>query len=96
MHLNAWVDVCSKAILDVRLQPGQRPDERAAMHDMLDHFSTDDPERYIITVDRGYESYDFISAGALKSLFGTLNMLLVYCTSIQRSQNSYSRKYSLR
>jgi hypothetical protein len=56
MHLNGFVDVISKAFLDIRIQPGQEPDERAALHDMLAHFDPDDPERYIITADRGYES----------------------------------------
>lgn len=60
MHLNALVDVISKAFLDVIIQPGQQLDERAALHTMLDHFSPDQPETYIITADRGYESYDLI------------------------------------
>ena len=33
---------------------------RAALHSMLDNFEPDNPERYIITADRGYESYDLI------------------------------------
>ena len=60
MHLNGFVDVISKAFIDVLIQPGQQPDERAALHSMLDHFSPDDPSSYIITADRGYESYDLI------------------------------------
>ena len=31
MHLNGFVDVISKAFLDIVIQPGQHPDERAAM-----------------------------------------------------------------
>ena len=38
MHLNGFVDVMSKAFLDVVIQPGQQPNERGALHDMLDHF----------------------------------------------------------
>ena len=60
MHLNAFVDVVSKAFLDVVIQPGQKPDERAALHTMLDHFKPEQPDSYIITADRGYESYDLL------------------------------------
>ena len=60
MHLNGFVDVISKAFLDIVIQPGQQPDERAALHSMLDNFEPDNPESYIITADRGYESYDLI------------------------------------
>ena len=69
MHLNGFVDVISKAFLDVVIQPGQLPDERAALHSMLDHFDPDDPQKYIITADRGYESYDLIFHCLLKNLF---------------------------
>ena len=68
MHLNGFVDVTSKVFLDVVIQPGQHPDERAAMRSMLSHFSPDEPEKYIITVDRGYESYDLIFQCELKKL----------------------------
>ena len=68
MHLNGFVDVVSKAFLDIVIQPGQLPDERAALHSMLDHFEPDDPESYIITADRGYESYDLIFHCLLKRL----------------------------
>ena len=68
MHLNGFVDVISKAFLDIVIQPGQQPDERAALHSMLDHFDPDDPESYIITADRGYESYDLIFHCLLKNL----------------------------
>ena len=57
MHLNSFVDVISKAFIDVVVQPGQKPDERQALHIMLDHFQPDEPSKYIITADRGYESY---------------------------------------
>ena len=60
MHLNGFVDVISKAFLDIVIQPGQQPDERAALHSMLDNFEPDNPESYIITADRGYESCDLI------------------------------------
>ena len=69
MHLNGFVDVISKAFLDVIIQPGQKPDERSALHTMLDHFKPDHPEEYIITADRGYESYDLIFHCECKSLF---------------------------
>ena len=69
MHLNALADAVSKAFLDVVIQPGQQPDEREAMHTMLDHFCPDKPEDYIITADRGYESYDMIFHCALRGFF---------------------------
>ena len=68
MHLNGFVDVMSKAFLDVVIQPGQQPNERGALHDMLDHFDPDHTEKYIITADRGYESYDLIFHCELKDL----------------------------
>jgi len=67
MHLNAFVDAISKAILDIVIQPGQCPDERSALHSMLDHFSPDNPHSYIITADRGYESYDLLFHLILKN-----------------------------
>lgn len=68
MHLNGFVDVISKAFIDVMIQPGQHPDERAAMRSMLEQFNPDTPDRYIITADRGYESYDLIFQCELKNL----------------------------
>lgn len=68
MHLNGFVDVISKAFLDVVIQPGQHPDERAAMRSMLDHFNPDEPQKYIITADRGYECYDLIFQCEFKKL----------------------------
>ena len=68
MHLNGFVDVISKAFLDIVIQPGQHPDEREAFHTMLDHFQPDDPEKYIITADRGYESYNLLFHCELKHL----------------------------
>ena len=68
MHLNGFVDVISKAFLDVVIQPGQQPDEREALHSMLDHFTPDDPQKYIITADRGYESYDLLFHCEFKNL----------------------------
>lgn len=43
MHLNSFVDVISKAFIDVVVQPGQKPDERQALHIMLDHFQQSSP-----------------------------------------------------
>ena len=68
MHLNGFVDVISKAFLDVVIQPGQEPDERQAFHIMLDRFQPDVPEKYIVTADRGYESYDLLFHCELKHL----------------------------
>ena len=68
MHLNGFVDVISKAFIDVVIQPGQKPDERQALHIMLDHFQPDEPSKYIITADRGYESYDLLFHCELKHL----------------------------
>ena len=68
MHLNGFVDVINKAFLDIIIQPGQKPDERQAFHMMLDHFSPDNPQKYIVTADRGYESYDLLFHCELKNL----------------------------
>lgn len=68
MHLNGFVDFISKAFLDVVIQPSQQPDERQAFHTMLDHFQPDVPEKYIVTADRGYESYDLLFHCELKHL----------------------------
>jgi hypothetical protein len=68
MHLNGFVDVLSKVMIDAVIQPGQSPDERAALHSMLSHFSPDNPEQYIITADRGYECYDLMFHCFLKLL----------------------------
>ena len=68
MHLNGFVDVISKAFLDILIQPGQQANERGALHQMLDHFTPVHPENYIITADRGYESYDLIFHCELKNL----------------------------
>ena len=69
MHLNGFVDVMSKVFLNVVIQPGQHPDERQALHTMLDRFDPDDPGKYIITADRGYESYDLVFHCECKKLF---------------------------
>lgn len=66
MHLNGFVDVINKTFLDFIIQPGQKPDEREAFHLMLDHFEPEDPSKYIITLDRGYESYDAVFHCELK------------------------------
>ena len=68
MHLNAFVDVSSKAIIDSVLQPGQKPNERLAFHEMLDHFQPENPQNYIVTADREYESYDLIFHCEFKKL----------------------------
>ena len=68
MHLNGFVDVISKAFIDVVIQPGQKPDERQALRIMLDHFQPDEPSKYIITADRGYESHDLLFHCELKHL----------------------------
>lgn len=74
MHLNGFVDVISKTFLDVVIQPGQKPDERKAFHDMIDHFKPDDPGSYIVTADRGYESYDMMFHCENKQLFYVFRM----------------------
>ena len=69
MHLNGLVDVMSKSFLDVIIQPGQHPDERKAMRTMIDHFRPENPDKYIITADRGYESYNTIFQCELKGFY---------------------------
>lgn len=52
MHLNSFVDVISKAFIDVVIQPGQKPDERQALHIMLDHFQPDEQDEFDVTIKR--------------------------------------------
>lgn len=52
MHLNSFVDVISKAFIDVVVQPGQKPDERQALHIMLDHFQPDEQDEFDVTIKR--------------------------------------------
>lgn len=52
MHLNGFVDVISKAFIDVVIQPGQKPDERQALHIMLDHFQPDEQDEFDVTIKR--------------------------------------------
>lgn len=98
MHLNGFVDVISKAFLDIQIQPGQQPDERKAMNDMLEHFSPDDPTQYIITADRGYESYDLIFQCLLKKLnfvfrvkspHSSRSLLSSYISDLPEEQEEY-------
>jgi len=60
LHLNALYDIHSKCYVDAVIQPGVKQDERAALHAMIDSYETNDPLHTIITVDRGYESFDLI------------------------------------
>ena len=46
--------------VDAIIQPRIRQDEREALHTMIDNHDTSDPLHTIITVDRGYESFDLI------------------------------------
>lgn len=39
-----------------------------ALHDMIEHYETDDPSHTIITADRGYESYNLIAQLLQKNL----------------------------
>lgn len=60
LHLNAFYDIVTGCYVDAMIQPGIRQDEREALHTMIDNYDTSDPEHTIITVDRGYESFDLI------------------------------------
>lgn len=55
-HLNALYDLKTRMYFDAELQPASKADERAALINMLrrNNFK----EKTIITVDRGYESYN--------------------------------------
>ena len=66
MHLNGFVDVVSKAFLDVIIQPGQEPDEREALHTMLDHFKS--LSSHPIYFQRNYSKFS-IDACTLKPAF---------------------------
>ena len=60
LHLNAFYDIVTGCYVDAIIQPGIRQDEREALHTMIDNYDTSDPLHTIITVDRGYESFDLI------------------------------------
>jgi hypothetical protein len=52
-HVDKCLKMCGRLIIG--MGKGSTNDEL-----MLDHFHPDEPEKYIITADRGYESYDLI------------------------------------
>ncbi len=60
LHLNALYDIVTGCYVDALIQPGIRQDEREALHTMINNYDTSDPQHTIITVDRGYESFDLI------------------------------------
>ena len=60
LHLNAFYDIVTGCYVDAIIQHGIRQDEREALHTMIDNYDAPDPLHTIITVDRGYESFDLI------------------------------------
>lgn len=86
LHLNALYDILNRTFVDAIIQPGVKQNEHAALHEMMEHFQTDDPNHTIITVDRGYESYNLIAQLREKDLrfvirakdFTSANSLLSY------------------
>lgn len=61
LHLNALYDIIGRVYVDAMIQPGVDKNEHAALHSMIDSYLPDDPSHTIITVDRGYESYNLIA-----------------------------------
>jgi len=59
LHLNVLYDLCNKLYLDVRLQPGQKPNEHRALIDMVDCPILKD--KVIVIADRGYEGYNIFA-----------------------------------
>lgn len=61
LHLNALYDIINRTYIDALIQPGVNENEHLALHSMLEHFDPEDPAHVILTVDRGYESYNLIA-----------------------------------
>ncbi|MGN1158471.1 MAG: IS4 family transposase, partial [Agathobacter sp.] len=61
LHLNALYDIINRTYIDAIIQPGVKQNEHSALHSMLEHFDPVDPAHVILTVDRGYESYNLIA-----------------------------------
>lgn len=61
LHLNALYDIINRTYIDALIQPGVNENEHLALHSMLEHFDPADPAHVILTVDRGYESYNLIA-----------------------------------
>lgn len=59
-HLNALYDVKTHIYIDAELQPESKADERGALIKMLARNSFN--EKAILTVDRGYESYNMLAS----------------------------------
>lgn len=55
-YFNTLYDILNRRYLDAIVQPGYKPNERAALMDMMDRFSSDDPSIFI--GDRGYTSFN--------------------------------------
>ena len=60
LHLNALYDIINRTYIDAVIQPGVKMNEHAALRFMLEHFEPSDPSHVILTVDRGYGSYNLI------------------------------------
>lgn len=61
LHLNALYDIVNRTFVDAIIQPGVKQDEHLALYDMLEHYEPANPSHTILTVDRGYESYNLIA-----------------------------------
>ena len=61
MHLNALYNVCNHTFIDALIQPGAQCDERDALYTFMNRYQMKAPYDTIITVDRGYESYNAIA-----------------------------------
>ena len=72
LHLNALYDIVNRTFVDAIIQPGVKQNEHLALYDMLEHFEPSNPSHTILTVDRGYESYNLIAQLSEKKICGLL------------------------
>lgn len=68
LHLNALYDISNRIFIDAIIQNGVKHNEHEALHTMLDRFEPADPSHTILTVDRGYVSYNLIAQLMTKNM----------------------------
>lgn len=85
LHLNALYDIVNRTFVDAIIQPGVKQDEHLALYDMLEHFEPYDPSHTILTVDRGYESYNLIAQLSEKKMRYVIRAIDFTCISLLSS-----------
>lgn len=85
LHLNALYDIVNRTFVDAIIQPGVKQDEHLALYDMLEHFEPSDPSHTILTVDRGYESYNLIAQLSEKKMRYVIRAKDFTCNSLLSS-----------